>query len=303
MALLIGACATTDSGSDELLVVATTTILGDLVSEVAGDDATVEVIMPIGADPHDFSPSSEDAATMASADLVVANGLGLEEGLEDVLESIDRDGVTVLYVAPLLDPLPFSDHGDHEEDHDEEEEDHEEHTEDPHVWMDPIRMAAAARIVGDELERIAPDQGWLDRAEEYAGELEDTDDVIVELLDGIPQADRKLATNHESLGYFADRYGFEVIGVVIPGGSTLAEPSSAKLAELIDTMIAEDVNVVFAETTEPTALAEAIAGELGQDAQVVELFTGSLGEPGSGAETLIGLLTTDAELIAGALAP
>ena len=105
---------------------------------------------------------------------------------------------------------------------------------------------------------------------------------------------------NDSLGYFAARYGFEVVGTVIPAGSTLADPSSEELAELITVMQTEGVNVLFAETTQPDLLAEAVAAELG-DARVVDLYTGSLGEPGSGAETLLEMLRTNARRVAEAL--
>ena len=110
-----------------------------------------------------------------------------------------------------------------------------------------------------------------------------------------------MVTNHEAFGYFAARYGFETIGVVIPGGSTLAEPSSAELADLVEIMEQSGTNVIFAETTQPTTLAEAVAAELGDDVEVVELFTESLGGPGSGAETLSEMLLTNAGRISEAL--
>ena len=109
-------------------------------------------------------------------------------------------------------------------------------------------------------------------------------------------------TNHDSLGYFAQRYQLEVMGAVVPGGTTLAEPSSAALASLVELMQIEDIRVIFSENTEPAAVAEAVAAEVGPNVSVVELFTGSLGGPGSGAETLIDLLLTNAMRIAGALA-
>jgi zinc/manganese transport system substrate-binding protein len=121
------------------------------------------------------------------------------------------------------------------------------------------------------------------------------------MLADIPASRRKLVTNHDSLGYFADRYGFEIIGAVVPGGSTLGDPSSAELAGLVEKISSAGVPAIFAETTEPTALAEAVAREVGDDVVVVELYTGSLGEQGSGADTLIGMLLTDAGRIAGAL--
>ena len=110
-----------------------------------------------------------------------------------------------------------------------------------------------------------------------------------------------MVTNHEAFGYFADRYGFEIIGVVIPGGSTLAEPSSAELADLVEVMEQSGTGAIFAETTQPTTLAEAVAAELGGEVEVVELFTESLGGPGSGADTLQEMLVTNAGRISEAL--
>lgn len=280
---------------DRPLLVATTTILGDVLVNLAGDDARVEVLVPIGADPHDFQASASQIRDLNRADLVVANGLGLEEGLENALESAAADGVMVLEIGPHLDPMPLESDGG--------AGDHEDGGLDPHVWLDPMRMSEAARLVAAELEHIEPDVGWRARAERYAEELAVADEKIAGQLSAIPEASRRLVTNHESLGYFADRYQFEVVGVVIPGGSTLADPSSAHLAELLEVMRREDISVIFGETTEPDALATVIASELGEQVGVVELFTESLGPPGSGAETLIGMLEANADLITGALAP
>jgi zinc/manganese transport system substrate-binding protein len=163
-------------------------------------------------------------------------------------------------------------------------------------------MADAAREIGSALEAIHPDGGWPERADGFAAELAGADTEIREILSAIPEDRRSLVTNHRSFGYFADRYGFEVVGVVIPGGSTLADPSSAELARLVGTLREHNISAIFGETTEPVTLAEAISEELGGSVEVVRLYTGSLGEPGSGADTLIGMLLTNAELIAGALA-
>lgn len=291
-----------DSGDSRLTVVATTTILGDVVSSVVGEDARVEVLTPVGADPHDFRPSARQVAALSQADLVVSIGLGLEEGLEDVLDSAVGDGVEVLELAPLLDPIPFGspDHQEESDDHDDESDDHEDGV-DPHVWMDPLRMAEAARIIATRLSTLDPSTDWTEQAELYAAELVDADEEIAEILSSVPASQRRLVTNHDSLGYFATRYGFEVVGVVIPGGSTLGEPSSERLANLIEVMRREGVKVLFAETTHPSALADAVADELGGDVRVVELFSGSLGEPGSGAENLVEMLVTNAERVAEAL--
>ncbi len=299
-AMTLGACGSSDSGDSGITVVVTTSTLGDLVSNVAGSEATVVVLMPLGADPHSFSPSSQQVAEMNEADLVVVNGLGLEEGFAAVLDGVVADGGRVLELAPILDPIPFGP-DDHDEDEDHDEEGDHDHSVDPHVWMDPLRMAEAAVIVAAELDELDPDGGWTERGAAYASELEDLHVEIEEELSAIDSSDRLFVTNHEALGYFAESYDFEVVGTVIPGGSTLGDPSSEALASLVETMRDLDVNAIFAETTQPSALADAVASELGGEVEVVELFTGSLGEPGSGAETLIEMLRTNASRIAQAL--
>ncbi len=279
LALVAAACGNGNAATDTgVSVLATTTILGDVARNIVGDDGEVEVLLPVGADPHDYQASSRQAAAIQEADLVIANGLSLEEGLGDVLENAAGEGANVMEIAALV--------GDDE---------------DPHVWMDPVRMAEAGRLIATELSAIDGDVDWTARAEAYAAKLVAADTEIAALLDAVPDADRKLVTNHGSLGYFAARYDFDVVGVVIPGGATLAEPSSAELARLVTQIEREGVVAIFAEATEPAALAEAVAAEIGSQIAVVELYTGSLGEAGSGADTLIGLLVTDAERIASAL--
>ncbi|HEY6627720.1 MAG TPA: metal ABC transporter substrate-binding protein [Acidimicrobiia bacterium] len=287
--IAVGCAPTSNPGSQGPLVVATTTILGDMVAAIVGDQATVETLMPPGADPHDFQPSSQQVALINGADLVIANGLGLEEGFIDVLDAAKADGVNLLEVGPLIDPIPFAEGGS------------EELGEDPHFWNDPVRAATGAAVIADALSDVDPSVDWSSRATEYGNELRDLASEIEVMLQGIPAADRKLVTNHDSLGYFADRYGFEILGVVIPGGSTLAEPSSAELANLVQVMREQSVSVIFAETTSPSVLADAVADEIGEPVLVVELYTDSLGPPGSGAETLLDMLRLDAELIASAL--
>lgn len=290
LAMVGTSCSSSDgSGNDApVTVVATTTMLGDLARNVVGESGQVEVILPIGADPHDYQASARQVALVLEADLVVANGLGLEEGLEDVLEGAAQDGALIVYVAEHLDPLPFI-------------SDDPEHDRDPHVWLDPLRMADAADLLAAELAKAVDDAGWTARAQTYRQQLVEADTTIDELVQGIPSDARKLVTNHRALGYFADRYGFTVIGAVVPGGSTLADPSSAELADLVGKIREERVPAIFAETTEPSVLAEAVAEEVGEEVAVVNLYTGSLGEEGSGAETLIGLLLTNARRIAEAL--
>ncbi|MEX0825580.1 MAG: metal ABC transporter substrate-binding protein [Acidimicrobiia bacterium] len=280
---------------DRPLVVATTTMLGDVAANIVGESARLEVLMPRGVDPHDYEPSSQEVALLAEADLVIANGLELEEGLEDVIAGVIDDGVRVLEVAPLLDPLPFG-----EDDH-ADEDDHD-HSLDPHVWLDPLRMAQAARLIADELAKIDPSVDWSARADAYAAELEAADERIIAILASVPTDRRLLVTNHDAIGYFADRYGFEVVGVVIPGGSTLGEPGSQALADLVALIDELSVPAIFADTSEPGAVAAAVAAEAREPVAVVNLHTESLDAEGSPAATLIGMLEENARLIADALA-
>ena len=284
---------------DRILVVATTSILGDIASNVVGDEARVEVLIPIGVDSHDFQPSSQQASLVAEADLVVANGLGLEQGLEEILASRLDDGGPVIELAPLVDPIPFSAHEDEAGHEDEAEPKHG--SDDPHFWMDPIRVGAAAVALATGLTEQHPGGSWGERAGEYRVVMDAIDETIRDTLASVPVESRSMVTNHEAFGYFAERYGFEIVGVVIPGGSTLAEPSSAELAELVAEMMEHGTRVIFAETTRPTTLAEAVASELGADVEVVELYTESLGPEGSRAETLSSLLESNASAIASAL--
>ncbi len=291
-----GTAGTTNSGGCRFFhIVVTTSILGDVVSQVAGESATVEVLMPIGADPHAFQASASQAAALREADLVVVNGLGLEEGLNDVITAAEGDGATVVAAASFVEAIPFAavagdpagEGGDL----------------DPHIWTDPQRMAEVAVGLGEALAAADPACAGARReaAAAYGGELADLDDEIAGILAGIPAERRKLVTNHRSLGYFAARYGFEVVGAIIPGGATLAEPSPADLAALADTLRREGVRAIFTESTRPAALAEALAAELGEQVAVVGLYTESLGEGGSGAETYIGMQRINAQRIAAAL--
>lgn len=322
-ALALAACggssdsADSSGSADGLSIVATTTILGS----VAGDIATcaggsVTTLMPIGADPHDFTPSSAQVAEIVGADVVIANGLGLEEGLADALSSAAADGAEVIEVAELVDPIEFGagghshedeDHADeaHDESHDEahdeaKEDDHDHGSLDPHFWFDMNRMADAAVIIGDDLAELGG-PAYAECGEQVAAEIRGAESEVAELLESVPADRRILVTDHDALGYLADAYGYEVAGVVIPGGSTLAEPSSAELRQLVETIQAEGVPAIFANTADPTVLADAVAAEAGENVEVVVLYVGSLGEPGSGADTYISMMLTDARLIADAL--
>jgi zinc/manganese transport system substrate-binding protein len=312
------------AGSDDgPRVLATTGIWADVVSNVAcGDLARVEAIIPSGGDPHSFEPSLADRERMDDADLIVANGLLLEEGLVDTLDAAADAGTPIFAVADHMETIAYSSQDDHdeeavhgeqeavhgEEDHEgehAEDEDHDEHDhegDDPHVWFDPRRVDS---VLPELAEHLVDDAG-LDAdavaacVEDYRERLMDLDAEIEALVAGVPEADRLLITNHDALGYFADRYGFEIIGTVIPTPSGLAETNPAQLEELAQLIESTGVGAVFAESQQSTADADALADRVG-DVEVVTLFTGSLGDDGSGAETYLDLLRINAELIASAL--
>jgi zinc/manganese transport system substrate-binding protein len=284
----IGACGGDDqagNGSDassgtanELRVVATHPILGDIVTNVLDDAAEVEVIIPAGADPHEFQPSAQDVEAITEADLVVANGRDFEEGLLDALDAAADDGVPVFEVASV-----FPD------------------GEDPHIWFDPPQMARAVEALGDELAAVDPAARWVDRAAEYAAEIVATDAEVERILSAVPPERRTLVTNHEALGQFAARYGFEVVGAAIPSLSTAAESSAADLAALAETLATHDVPVIFADVSAPDYLARALAAEAGADIDVVPLPTETLAEPGEDGDDYLGLLRLVARRIADAL--
>ncbi|MGB8019660.1 MAG: metal ABC transporter substrate-binding protein [Candidatus Nanopelagicales bacterium] len=301
--LLLSGCAGTGSGDGDnaagVSVVATTTVWGDVARQIVtcADGGQVTTLMPIGADPHDFAASSEDVALMVAADLVIANGLGLEEGLAAALESARSDGATIYEVAPMLDPIPFGDHG---EEH-EEAEVGDSHSEDPHVWLDAERVATAADLIGDALAERTGDTAFSQCGKTLQAELTVLDGQVSTTLSAVPADMRVLVTDHDAFGYFAQAYDFTVAATVIPGGSTLAKPSSAEMAALVETVESTGVPAIFANVANPQALVDALATEAG-DVAVVPLYVGSLGEPGSGADTYQGMMTTNAERISAALA-
>jgi zinc/manganese transport system substrate-binding protein len=284
-AALLGAAACgggqAGAGDGSPTVVVTTSILGDMVRNVVGEQAAVEVIEPIGADPHEFSPSARQAEAMAGADLLVVNGAGLEQSMRGVID----EAHAVFTVADHVH-LRTVDGGD-----------------DPHVWTDPHEMAAAMRALGARAATLpGVDPAAIERqADTYASSLDALDAEITTTLAPIPATRRKLVTNHDAFGYFAARYHLEVIGAVIPSLTTSASASASDLETLAALTKRAQVPAIFAETTQPAKLARALADEVGGDVQVVELHTESLGKPGSGADTYVGMLRTDAHRIADAL--
>jgi zinc/manganese transport system substrate-binding protein len=272
-----------DAAADGPVVVVTTSVLGDVVENLVGDVAEVEVLMPPGADPHEFALSARQAADLREADLVVANGGGFEAGLDDTLDAAEDDGATVVRALDAVDRID----------------------DDPHFFTDPDRMAVAAGAIADALAAEVPalDTAEVrDRADAYVADLEALGAEVEATLAPVPPEHRRLVTNHDVFAYFADRYDFTVVGAVVPAVTTQAEPAAGELADLAAVIEAEGVPAIFADTSSPEQLADALADEAG-DVEVVELYSESLGEPGTEADTYEGMIRTNASRIAGALAP
>ncbi len=266
---VLGSCTARQEGPDGLTVVATTGIIGDVIRNIGGDDLDLITLIPPGVDPHDYVPSAQQVASISAADFVFANGLGLEEGLIDLLEQAESEGLSVTYLAEHSDPIDR----------------------DPHFWHDPARMRQAAELVAQSIGTNS----------DYLGELELLDREVEEMFDGIPPERRLLVTSHDFFDYFADRYGFEVVGTIIPGGSSLGSPSSADLAALIALIKQRDVRAIFVENTSSPELAESVADDVGPRLQIVDVASDSLGAPGSETGTYAELIRSNATAIAAAL--
>ncbi len=234
---------------------------------------------------HDFQPSAQQVTQIGEADVVIVNGAGFEAGLLDVIESAEADSVPVFEAISAVETIEFD-------------------GADPHFFNDPARMALAAEgIVGFLLANVdGVDLTALEtNATAYIDELEALDAEVEAVLAAIPANRRVLVTNHEVFSYFADRYDFEVVGTVIPSGTTGAGASAQELARLAELIEHEDVPAIFADTSSSDELARTLADEVG-DINVVELFSESLRSGDSDGATYLDMVRTNARRIADALA-
>lgn len=331
-ALVLAACGQDDgsddggasSGSEDApAVVATTSIWADVTSQVGCGEVEVTTLIPLGTDAHEYEPSVQDADLLLGAGLVVANGLGLEEGAIDAIETAEADGVTVIELGGELDPIegghseeegPSDEEGHSDEEgafgatatnvalRDEVAHGDEESGSDPHVWMDPDRVAMAVPIIAEGLksvEGLPVDDAQIDTcAEDYVAELTALSAELEEQFAGLTATQRQLVTNHEALGYLADRFDFEVVGAIIPSTSSLGESNVRDLEELAATMKELGVTRIYGEVTGSDEVSAALAEQVGSQVEIVELFTESLGEEGSGAATYLDMMRTNGALIA-----
>ena len=264
---------TTAAASTKTIVV-TYSILGSIVKELVGDKANVVVPMPNGQDPHEWEPSAKDIETLMHADLIVQNGLGLEGGMQKALAQAQAAGVkfftasdyiTVRHVGPG-EGIPSGD------------PDQAVGAADPHLWMDPVDMKAIVTALAAQIKT----QLGIDltgRAQDLNARLDGLNQDVVAAVSSLPEANRKLVTGHESMGYFAQRYGFKLVGALIPSLTTQAQVSAADMAALKTLIETNQVHAVFTELGTPKAVADAIGQETG--VKVIELTTHSLPPDGS----------------------
>jgi zinc/manganese transport system substrate-binding protein len=255
-------------------IVVTYSILGSVVKDLVGTDANVVVLVPNGQDPHEWEPSAKDIETVNHADFIIQNGLGLEGGLQKTLSLAVQQGIKTFIASEHItlrkvgqgEVIPGA------------ASDQAVGTPDPHLWTDPSTIRQVVSALADQLKsELGMDMPAA--LQKLVDQLDGLDSEITSMVNGLPEANRKLVTGHDSLGYFADRYGFKLVGAITPSLTSQAEVSAADLAALKTQIQENQVKAIFTELGTPPAIAQAI----GQDAgvKVVELSTHTLPADGS----------------------
>ncbi|MEO3972756.1 zinc ABC transporter substrate-binding protein AztC [Streptomyces sp. CAU 1734] len=288
---LTGCSAGGDDGRRSIVV--TTNILGDITRSVVGAEAEVTVLMPANADPHSFGISAPQAAAIERADLIVHNGLGLEENVLRHVDAAAEAGVPVFAAGAAVDPIDYG-------------TDETAGSPDPHFWTDPERVHRAVGLIANQITKhvdgvdaTAVRAG----ADRYRKEIAELTQWMRKSFGEIPVARRNLVTNHHVFGYLAQRFGFRVIGAVIPSGTTLASPSASDLKSLVTAVDRAGVRAVFADSSQPDRLAQVLKRESERDIRVIPLFSESLTEKGGGAGTYLDMMRANTRSIVAGLAP
>ncbi|UGS38455.1 metal ABC transporter solute-binding protein, Zn/Mn family [Capillimicrobium parvum] len=286
-ALVAGGCGSSPD-PHRLQVVATTPVVADLARQVGGDAVEVTQLLQPNSDPHEYEPRPSDVVRTAEAKVILVSGFGLDHWIGDVVDQGGADGD----VADLSARLPVALGGD--DAHDHGDEDH-----DPHWWHDPRNAIAATREIQAALTRADPAHraAFARRADAYVTRLRALDAETRRCLDRVPDGQRKLVTDHDALGYFAHRYGLDVVGAVIPSQTTRAQASAGEVAALVRTIRDEGVRAVFPESSVNRKLASAIA-EQTRAAVGGTLYGDTLGPEGSSGATYLQAERHNADAIA-----
>ena len=278
-------------------VAATTSIVGDIVRQVGGDRVAIQLVVPVGVDPHAFQATPRDVRVLAGADIVFAVGAGLEAGFLALLQE-NVDPARISYLADVVALRRLDEDEGAADTHDDESA----HTGlDPHIWMDPSLVASWVPEVAQALSRLDPDNAveYAHNGQRLQVDLDDLDRWVQEQVRQIAPVGRVLVTDHEVLGYFAARYGFSLLATVTPGLATTAEPSARHLAQLHTTIEEHQVAAIFVGNTINPRIATSLAADLG--IPVVALFTGSLSGPGGPAPTYQEFVKNNVNAIVSAL--
>jgi ABC-type Zn uptake system ZnuABC Zn-binding protein ZnuA len=286
--LILAILASSVTASAHMKVVCTTTIIANVVSQIAGEEASVASLIPVNADPHAFEPTPRDAALLQEATVIFINGAGLEQFLAPLLQDVSArtvdlaSGLELRHLGPNTSSEAASENA---------------RDVDPHVWFNPMNVITWTTEIADALAKADPAHAdaYRKRADAYQATLRDLDQWIRTQVEAIPAAKRDLVTDHDAFGYFADRYGFDVIGAVFPGLSTLSEPSAKQIATLESAIARVHAPAIFVGTTVNPALAEQIASDTG--IRTVFLYTGSLSGPDGPASTYVDFMRYDVEQI------
>jgi len=290
--LLLAACNAPAASGDGLKVVASTTIVGDVVAQVGGDLIELTVLFPTGADPHTFDPRPQDIAAISDAQVVFISGLGLEESLQPALNANARG--TVVQVSDGIDVRTLDKAAQINDPHGHENVD-------PHTWTDPNNVIVWTQNIAATLAKADPAHADTYRAntDAYIASLRELDAWIRSEVAQIPPERRKLVTDHYAFGYFADEYGFEQVGALVGSFSTNASPSAQEIAALEDAIRAQNVPAVFVGTTVNSTLAEQVAQDTGS--KIVSVYTGSLTAPGGEAGSYLVFMRYNVNAIVNAL--
>jgi ABC-type Zn uptake system ZnuABC Zn-binding protein ZnuA len=275
-------------------VIAAETFLADIAREVAGDRIAVQALLPIGVDPHAWEPAPRDAAAVAAARLLIVSGAGLEAFLSPLLNGLGSERPRVVEASAGLAPRapregePAGDAGQGEID--------------PHFWLDPLNVIRYTENIRDALAGLDPAgaDAFRTNAAAYEAKLRELDHWIAGEVSAIPPERRLLVTNHESLGYFADRYGFRIVGAVVPSVSTGSTPSAKQLAALVGVVRAAGVKALFVEDGGDPRMARQLADEAGVRL-VTGLRTHTLTGPDGPAPTYLAMMRADVRTIVDAL--
>ncbi len=292
--ILLVSCNTNSvpvTNSGKLKVVATTTIVADVVSQVGGDLVDVQTLLPIGTDPHSFDPTPQDIAKVADADIVFANGAGLEAFIQHLLSSADAEGKIVEVSEGIVLLAPPEAEG----------KEQAQNAGDPHTWTDPNNVMLWVQNIESALSSADPSNAeiYASNAAAYDAQLKELDVWIREQIDQIPAENRKIVTDHRLLGYYVEEYGLEQVGAIVPGYSSLSEPSAQELAEIEDAIRALDVKAIFVGNTVNPSLGERIAEDTGT--QLISFYTGSLSASDGDAATYLDYLRYNTTVFVNAL--